>query len=624
MQFAPISPMEFTTRFKAHWTNRLGNVASPTLEKAWLSLGSALSGQVFHHDDPVARSKWRVVPLPTGVGKTQGMAFYCAMLAHQQCHPGALIVVRRISDADDLTATINDLADGGNGYAYSHHSGKPMASLDALADHPVLIVTHSAYRNAMSARTGHPLATFLNWQMGERRLVVIDEAIDLVDHYEVTLDDLRQTLGFTPEYLRGRFPQEIKVLESAVALLEAMPDENASSRVLCRADFGLDESVDMLALKDAVHSVTIAQVERISEAAAKLAGIFDSTFDNLQVIAESWSVHSKLPRKGHTLQTSRLIVPEGMKGAVVLDATASTNLAYELYPLATVAKPVANVRTYKNVTIHVKRGHTGKIAARENADERLPAMFDYFNERITGKDALFICHKDVEAKALAHATTFKLNVCHWGMLDGSNEWRDCDTAILYDLHHRPHGWAISTYFALQGVQTDDWLNSRVRNYGDHKDVVAAMVDLQTITDLLQAVNRIRCRRVIDGQGNCPEADIYVTVPVGDRGNTILDKLKKHMPGIVICQWDISTQAHTRKARSDGGKFKTTLYNYLRIVPSGRYLIQTLMDDLAIKASTMKRIIKDGKEDVDGELAGMNVTYQLEGFGKGCKAYFVKE
>jgi len=621
--YNPISPVVFAQEFSKHWTEKLGYVASPALEEAWRSLGSALSAPVFNYGNEEARQAWNVMPLPTGTGKSQGTAFYCAMLATHGRHPGVLIVVRRIEDADIMAATINELAGEGDGYAYSHHSAKASVRLSQLAEHPVLIITHSAYRNALAAEAGQALNAFLNWNEDGRCLVVIDEAFDLVDLYQITLDDLRQTLAFIPDYLRDKFPKETAVIQAAIHLMESMPSTHDGRRIFTGRDFGVEEDIDLSPLKEALHSVTIAQVERISHAAARLASIFDKSLDNLQVIVKDWSLYSKVPYLGQMLQTAKAIVPKGSKGAVVLDATASTNLMYELFSQATVNRRIADVRSYKNVSLHVRRGTTGKVDARKKVDERLPVLMDYFNDRIAGRNALFVCHKEVKDKVYARETNFTLKAGHWGELDGANTWKDCDTAIFYDLHQRPHGWAMTTFFALQGIQSDEWVCSTKRRHGDHQDIVASMVAYQAITDLIQAINRIRCRLVIDEEGNCPQADVYLTLPRGDKGDLILSKLLASMPGMKVREWEIPVQTSKRKQRSDAGKPKEMVYNYMRNAPSGLYLISHMKDTLGIKDASMKRIIKVCKQGSDNPFQDINVSYFLDGYGRGSKAYLVK-
>ena len=83
------------------------------------------------------------------------------------------------------------------------------------------------------------------------------------------------------------------------------------------------------------------------------------------------------------------------------------------------------------------------------------------------------------------------------------------------------------------------------------------------------------------------------------------------------------QTTKRKQRSDAGKPKDIVYNYMRNVPSGRYLISHIKDTLGIKDASMKRVIKTCKQDTDNQFQGIKVSYYLDGFGRGSKAYLVK-
>jgi hypothetical protein len=46
----------------------------------------------------------------------------------------------------------------------------------------------------------------------------------------------------------------------------------------------------------------------------------------------------------------------------------------------------------------------------------------------------------------------------------------------------------------------------------------------TIARRLQAINRICCRRVIDAEGSCPPADIYIMLPQDTLGDAIWHRI----------------------------------------------------------------------------------------------------
>jgi len=62
----------------------------------------------------------------------------------------------------------------------------------------------------------------------------------------------------------------------------------------------------------------------------RLRELHDSRIKDLNNIVKSW-VYYAHTKYQPTLNTARLLVPDNIQGAVVLDATASSNVLYELF-----------------------------------------------------------------------------------------------------------------------------------------------------------------------------------------------------------------------------------------------------------------------------------------------------
>jgi hypothetical protein len=109
---ALISPIVFAKAMDKHCTTRLNNVSSAALRQVWEDMATAFGSQIINHDNPDRNSVWQIIQPPTGSGKSQGTAVYCAMLADcpPGSHPGVLIVTRLKDDADKMAACINGLA----------------------------------------------------------------------------------------------------------------------------------------------------------------------------------------------------------------------------------------------------------------------------------------------------------------------------------------------------------------------------------------------------------------------------------------------------------------------------------------------------------------------------------
>src|SRR5262245_14161624 len=113
-----VEPARFVAAMSQHWTNTLGNATSPALQAVWPQMADTFNAQIAGADNADAEH-WRVLQPATGTGKTQGLAVYASMLLDAD-HPGVLIVVRLMSQADDVAANVNRLA--GCDIARSYHT----------------------------------------------------------------------------------------------------------------------------------------------------------------------------------------------------------------------------------------------------------------------------------------------------------------------------------------------------------------------------------------------------------------------------------------------------------------------------------------------------------------------
>jgi hypothetical protein len=160
----------------------------------------------------------------------------------------------------------------------------------------------------------------------------------------------------------------------------------------------------------------------------------------------------------------------------------------------------------------------------ERSKKRLPRVRQAVEEAVSPEQSVFMCaHKDVEEmiiKKWADKANFKqFSVGHWGAVDGRNTWQDFDTAVILGLPYRPQTWATNMFCALQGAQDDQWLKSP--EWKHFKNVRKEMEQRQLSVSVIQAINRVRCRHVIDAEGHCPPADIFIVLPDDMTGDAIL-------------------------------------------------------------------------------------------------------
>jgi hypothetical protein len=192
---------------------------------------------------------------------------------------------------------------------------------------------------------------------------------------------------------------------------------------------------------------------------------------------------------------------------VCLDATARQEVLWELLGKENVVRPELpeGVRSYANVTLNVARaGSVSKTTMKERGKPRLARLVEHLNKRFEGQSnrkVFLVTHKAIEHHAKDHLITFGgLSVAHWGSLDGKNEWHDHDVAVLFGLSYRMRIWANNLYQAIKGRQGTKWLqnNNVLRNEMEVKQLTAGIV---------QAMNRIQCRKTIDDKGNCKPCEI---------------------------------------------------------------------------------------------------------------------
>lgn len=640
MTHAPISPLYFAQAMERHWTLQLGNAPSSALRATWTAQARTFGLHILNHDDAEKRTEWHVLAPPTGSGKTQGTILYCSMMASMSDieHPGVLIVTRLIEDADNIASEINRLSERPN-YATSYHSGKKGETLrETLVAHPVLVITHSAYENALSNEHDRELFAqtwpfFYSWQNTGRKLVIIDEAPTFAKQAQVCLDSLRLTLGALTQVFRDEYPDETKALSGIVAIMEAKASEVESQEAVLPQHRTQDGG--RIKLKEMIGA--IREIKFDEQFGAELL-VDNSVLQeqhrkvliSLQEVLNGPMYYAKVMRRGHTLNSSRLVIPMGIKGAVVLDATAPVNVSYELFDKLKRVPMPAGVRSYQAATIWVHRGrNVGKDYLAKHTAETLGPVLSDLNDKLRGRNVLIATHKAVEQKVLSEKTSFKRSVAHWGAIDGSNAWRDCDTAVILGLPSKPDYWAANVFFALQGMQDTDWLRTKRRAFGKHGDIRSALKTGQTIAEVVQAINRIRCRQVIDSEGNCPPVDVYILLPDGLWGDTILKGITQLMEGATVKPWVITGfEANTVARGRPCGKRSAFLpvLHYLKDMAPGAITRSELRNETAASDSTFKRFIAEAtnaSSEVTTTLKAWGISYVSTGKGRGAKSYFVK-
>jgi hypothetical protein len=594
-----------------------------------------------------ANTKWRVLEPPTGTGKTQGLCVYATLTIDKNrtsATPlGILVVTRTIAQADEIVAAIKELlsspADDDRVRA-AHSEAKLHPFAMRAAD--VLVITHEAYTRALEGLSQDRYGRWddcTTWTHGPRRLTIVDEAIaGIVEENQVRADDIRNVLRFIDPPLRRRFPAQVATLERVREVLDkiaALNPEDAGSvaaRLVWRGvhdgRVNFPKACAMGPLREAMGEIRydLKALHKDSPYDRKrIADNVDRTLRDSEAIMARWAYYY---RKGldDTFNSSQLLIPPGLPGPVVLDATASQNFLWKLLGRrAEIADVPPGTRNYANVTIHVACGSgLGKTKMTAQGKVRLPRLLANLEETLTPDRKVLLCvHKRIEHIALSYEPSFAAySVAHWGAIDGRNDWNDYDTVVLFGLSYRDQIWSTNTFFALQGLQDNRWLEQP--SWGNYADVRQEMQRRQLTVSVIQAVNRVRCRRVIDGEGNCPPTDVFIVLPRGAEGDAILTHLKEEMPGAAVVPWEFEMDGPSERVRR--GSSHEALVALMGNRLPGETPMSFIKSELGLTPSALKdlrKVLRDDDHHLTKSLAHLGVRYLTTGVGRGAKSYLLK-
>jgi len=357
----------------------------------------------------------------------------------------------------------------------------------------------------------------------------------------------------------------------------------------------------------------------------RIAGIVDKTLGDTESILVKFAWYAK---KGdhNSLNAANLLIPPDLPSPVVLDATAKQNFLWELLEDKADIKPIpSNTRSYRNVTLHVARAKgVGKNAMIEHGPERIPRLIAQLQKDLAPTRKVFVClHQRIEHLALKYETGFSSwDVGHWMAIDGRNDWKDYDTAVIFGLPFRDTIWANNAFMAIKGVQTNDWLKSPAwKTYSDVRDEMQVK---QITVSVIQAINRIQCRKVIDEHGNCPPSDVFIVLPKGERGDRILEAIQQEMPGIATLVWDFELDGEKVQVRK--GSSHEALLVFMKNRLPGETAMSLIKKELGLSTKAldkMRETLRNQDHLLTKQLAELRVTYMVSGVGRGARSYLLK-
>ncbi len=540
-------------------------------------------------------------------------------------HPGVLIVTRFTAEADSLARMINECAEGKVAAAY--HS-ECRTTHQQAHNSPVLIVTHSAYRNAveqaLTTDCKDRWENLSSWMFGPRRLCIIDEAIDLVRHYQVNMAALRVCAATLRGWLAPTEQATIDTVMSCVDRVALDPAIRDGDRYIFESHLQLMAELDFDGLEVAVRlldkaAFTTSRGNLVES--SDLRALCLETFKEVAHIANShWAWISE---QGPTeqLNSAMVLLIEGTQ-ATILDATASVNPAYLMDGLMEVVPRPSAMRDYSNVVVHVSRGHrVGKGYMASKADTEWPAILAELSACLSPERKLLVCcHKAVAPTIRKFAFPFaEMDVASWGSIHGRNQWSAFDAVAVVGLPYLDQVTPSNIFMAHNGKQSDEWLTGG-REFGELGDVRLLLNGGHIAESVVQAINRIRCRAAIGPHGECEPCDVFLLLPTGEIGNAVVNVIQQQMPGVWFQDWHVS--AAKKKARPI--PTQKQFLDFAKAAGAGSYRKAEVMEAVGLSLRSFEKMV--GRLRVPSafneELRKLGVHF-VNSVGRGRESYFVK-
>ncbi|MEY9357834.1 hypothetical protein ABH994_000555 [Bradyrhizobium yuanmingense] len=638
-QYALVPPQTFVDRFTLHWTKKFDMPASEPLRKLWRIMANTYQQSIIATAQG-RLTRWRVLQPPTGSGKTMGAVVYSAIQAELNAslidgiQPVGIMIVNRLkAQVDDVVSDINAYV--GRQVAIADHTDH-RATPEQLNDSDIVVITHEAYTRANKTLSGVKAERWkrlTRWRGGQRLLTIVDEALaNVVEHSRVKLDDLTLLIGLIPQELRLAHASEVQALEILRDSMLAQADTNDALEVgtsLVWAQGEAPVSANLTELRTAMRQLPYDKQigkdddkERLRLAMRhdKVLGAAEALLDQYALIAVSGNQHS--------LNSAALAVPLELPGPVVLDATAGVDLMYQLMEdRADIIPTPPGVRDYSNVTLHVARtASIGKTKMEDLAGKRFPQLQANLNERLSAdRKVLFCVHKHVEHLVPTQADLGVTEVAsaHWGAIDGSNDYKDFDTAVIFGLPFRDRIWGTGVFFALQGVQSDEWHDSPT--WKEHANVRELLQRRHLATSIIQAMGRVRLRKVVDKQGRCAPTDVFIVLPTGERGTEILRYIRQELPNISVEDWPLHLDGPKARVKRSGLPHEG-LVTFMSNRSPGRTSMSLIGREFSLKPHQRKdlqKALRDENHPTALKLKELGVTYGSEGKGRGAKSFLLK-
>ncbi len=605
----PIDPDSFVQVFSKKFQNRENTITTEELKETWKQNCLAMNNAIAFKDD----GKKFVISAPTGSGKTENTITYCAMLPSEV----KVLIVSNLSDegirlAQDINqeavemGKLNPDTDLPKAIAFNSKSIPDKTDRDyslflgGIEKIQVVIITHNLYKKHFSG--GDVWDKLSNG----RDLIVIDEAIDTMEELPVTEHDISIAKNFFGALMdtrvfnyknSERYKKEYDKLSKDLYNLQHINEVDGDAEKMgTRLIYSIKQRKEIFLHLGRLKywSLELILEEHQYECSYILTGIKNEEYDQkiqrrIEKTLRNLSLMDReqtyIAYNGTYYSYNRVIDRIPNHSVVCFDATADINQIYSLrakhHDDVVLVPRVSNVRDYSNVNLYPIKYNTGKIAIENKFTD------DILKHLPLGDQTLIITHQDNEGIINAYIKEIYPNnvvdVAHWGAITGLNTWQDFDTCIIAGLHNKPTSVVYNK--ALTASNEDE-------TFGENQnDTVEQVRVSDLVSEIVQAINRIRIRKVTQEGGKCESANIYITLPIFNY-ELYLSMIKAHMTNINVIEDKFDIQSLRQPTHFDN------VLRYLQeSLDIGEQInIKKPRDVLGISAESYRSVVGKNEKD----------------------------
>lgn len=542
----PINVSELSEQFAIDIWEKYGNTSSKEYIELWSTIFHTLNECELRNSAP-AYNKYFVIPASTGSGKTQCFRFYAAELALQNKNTGMVILSKFKSEIDETVEQINQMV--GKEVATPYYSGteiKNQHQEDELDKYQIVVTTHEYFKlnHHHKAKDKGTYNKVMSYNSHPRTVVVVDEAIDLLDTFTITKDIITklETKAFA---LSRKVHSPGLELESK--LLTYLDDNfkylffNDEIKTNCRY---VDDKLPTLKRISLELDVSVEAVKDIFKLSHFIQSIQSKKLEKIDLITptQKTKLINDARKVIHLLDVSLYwynnqkyissSLEEPTVSTVLFDATANIDKVYESKPYVTIVQPLPEVKRYDNVVLNYKEFNIG--LGKDSIEKNIKSHFDnltllYRNINPTNWEDRIVVFTRKILREYAENQEIPSDIDHFGNLVGVNHYKDNNHILIYGIPYKPKSLHLNNLYQAFGDKVFD---------SESKGLLAELAHTNISSEIIQSINRGRCRKVINGQA--PETHIYLALAKRDKqlNEQILADIKKAMSGIQVVEWDI--------------------------------------------------------------------------------------